>query len=160
MKITKLLLFNLRAKYGNLVVASSYVGIKASTLQNWANGYSNPHLGHLEIIAQSSKINGSYWIRTNFLNLSHKEEFTQTKRLHDYFVANVNYLMANTGRRRRDFEREYNSNTKDGMSLNTFDGYRAGRITNIPLHRLEELGRFFQCDPYKLIEVKNDEEKK
>lgn len=153
MDIRKLLLFNLKSKYGNLVVASSYVGVKATTLQNWATGYSNPHLGHLEIISVSSQINASIWIRDDFLELSSKNEFTQEKSLHHYFVTNINYLMASTGKRRRDIEQKCNSGTET-FSLSTFDGYRSGRVTNIPLRRLVELGSFFECDPYKLIEVR------
>lgn len=154
LNITQLLIFNLKAKYGNLVAASRHVGISAATLQNWADSKSKPNMTHLNIISNTTKINASLWISENFLVLSSQSEYTETVCLHNYFRVNIDFYLRQTGKRRRDFVNQYNNSFIDSMSPNTFDGYRSGRTVNIPLHRLEELSTFFNCEPNNLIEVR------
>lgn len=159
MELREILLVNLKEQYGNLAIASEKVNVSAFILQNWANNYSYPNLQHLNTISFSSKINGSYWIREDLIKVSNRLVFTQDRPLYYYFQKNINELMINSGKRRRNLFSTYHDGITDIMSPDTFDDYRFGRTLAVPLYRLEELGYFFECSPYKLIEVKaNDKE--
>lgn len=157
MELREILLINLKEQYGDLSLASEKVNVSVFILQNWANNYSHPNLQHLNTISFSSQINGSYWIQEDLIKKSSRLVFTQDKPLSYYFQNNINELMVESGKRRRNLFSIYHDGITDIMSPDTFDDYRFGRTLAVPLYRLEQLGHFFECPPYKLIEVKTND---
>lgn len=154
MELREILLENLRNKYGNLSSASRAVGIERHILQNWADKYSHPNLSHLETISDQTRINACIWIDENFMSVHYHLDYIQQQSLAYHLQINISSLMIETGRRRRDIVLEFNGGYADIMSPDSFDNYRKGKVSNIPLYRLQQLATFFNCKPQKLLEVK------
>ena len=153
-----ILLANLRSLYGNYDKASKAIGIKLSTIYNWSAGHSDPHLDHLTSISINTQINASHWIEENLISFKHTIRFSQSFPPNYYLKMSIRNLLVSTGKRRRDLVLGYYDGT-DIMSPDTFDDYLSGKITAIPLYRLDQLGHFFNCPAHKLIEVTLNEEK-
>lgn len=159
MDSTTILLNNLTSFYGNLKIASTNVGLRPSTLYNWSTGHSKPNLAHLEKISQSSQINASYWIQEDFLKVRSQKFFNQQLSLSHYFRINIKKQLIYSGKRRRNIVYDFFDGA-DIMSPDTFDDYQNGKINAVPLFRLDQLGKFFNCPPYKLIEVTENEKER
>lgn len=155
MDIRDRLLQNLILKYGNLANASRNLNLSYNILQNWSYKTSYPNLIHLQLISEKSKINASFWISDNFLISTSSSLFSQSEVLTFYVQKNIRKLMREKGIQRNQLIRSYKF--QDCMSAYTFDNYRFGRTSGIPLFRLEELASFFDCKPNKLLEVTDNE---